>query len=107
MTEAQCMFDHLTARGIEADRIWLEDKSTSTQENIRFSLDVIEAKSGSRPETAAIISNEFHLFRAGLMAAEQGLEAIGVPARTTWLSLRVNYFLREIAGVWYYWILGG
>ena len=107
ITEAQCMFDHLTARGIAAERIWLEDKSTSTRENIRFSLEVIEAKTGSRPETAAIISNEFHLFRAGLMAGEQGLEAIGVPAKTTWLSLRINYFLREIAGVWYYWILGG
>jgi len=107
ITEAQCMFDHLTARGIDPERIWLEDRSTSTRENIRFSLEVIEAKTGSRPEKAAIISNEFHLFRAGLFAKEQDLEAIGVPAKTTWLSLRVNYFLREIAAVWYYWLLGG
>ena len=107
ITEAQCMFDHLTARGIAPERIWLEDHSTSTRENIRFSLAVIESKTGSRPEKAAVISNEFHLFRASLMAGEQGLETIGVPAKTTWLSLRINYFLREIAGVWYYWILGG
>lgn len=33
--------------------------------------------------------------------------AVFVPAQTHWLSLRVNYFLREIAGVWYYMIFGG
>lgn len=107
ITEAQCMFDHLTAKGIAPSRIWLEDKSTSTRENIRFSLDMIEAKTGTRPVSAAIVSNEFHLFRASLFAKEQGLEALGVPAKTGWLSLRVNYFLREIVGIWYYILLGG
>lgn len=107
ITEAQCMFDHLTAKGIDPDRIWQEDKSTSTRENIRFSLDVIEEKTGVRPTSAAIVSNEFHLFRAGLFAQEQDLEICGVPAKTGWLSLRVNYFLREIVAVWYYILLGG
>lgn len=107
ITEAQCMFEQLTARGIDPARIWLEDKSTSTRENLRFSLALIEAKTGSRPTQAAIVSNEFHLYRAGLFAAEQDLQMIGVPARTTWFSLRANYFLREIAAVWYYLILGG
>lgn len=107
ITEAKCMFDHLTAKGIDPARIWQEDKSTSTRENIRFSLDVIEAKNGTRPTSTAIVSNEFHLFRAGLFAQEQNLEICGVPARTGWLSLRVNYFLREIVAVWYYILLGG
>lgn len=107
ISEAQCMFEQLTARGIAPERLWLEDQSTSTRENLRFSMALIEAKTGSRPTQAAIISNEFHLFRAGLFAAEQDLEMIGVPARTTWFSLRANYFLREIVAVWYYAILGG
>ncbi len=105
ITEAQCMFRELTAQGIDPARIWLEDQATDTRENIRYSLDVIEAKTGSRPASAAIISNEFHLYRAGLFAAEQKLEAIGIPARTTWFSLRANYFLREIVAVWYYTLL--
>ncbi len=107
ITEAKCMFDHLTAKGIDPARIWQEDKSTSTRENIRFSLDVIEGKTGTRPTSAAIVSNEFHLFRAGLFAQEQNLEMFGVSAKTGWLSLRVNYFLREIVAVWYYILLGG
>lgn len=107
ISEAQCMYDHLTQMGIDGSRIWMEDKSTSTRENLRFSLDLIEEKTGSRPETAAVVSNEFHLFRAGLFAKEQGLETVGIPAKTTWSTLYINYFLREIAGVWYYMILGG
>lgn len=107
ITEAKCMYDALVSKGISPERIWQEDKSTSTRENIRFSMELIEEKTGSRPQQAAIISNEFHLFRAGLFAAEQDLDMVGVPAKTTWFSLRANYFLREIVAVWYYTLLGG
>lgn len=107
ITEAKCMYDRLVSKGIAPERIWQEDKSTSTRENLRFSMALIEERTGSRPTQAAIISNEFHLFRAGLFAKEQDLEMIGVPAKTTWFSLRANYFLREIVAVWYYLILGG
>ena len=107
ISEAQCMFNQLTARGIDPERLWLEDQSTSTRENLRFSMALIEDKTGTRPIRAAIVSNEFHLYRASLFAAEQGLEMIGIPAKTTWFSLRANYFLREIVAVWYYVILGG
>ena len=67
---------------------------------------IIEEKTGARPQKAGILSNEFHLFRAGMEARRQGLEAIGIPARTSWLSLRINYFLREIPAVWYYALFG-
>ena len=107
ITEAACMYDELLERGIPAERIWQEDKATSTQENIRFSLDLIEEMTGVRPERAGILSSEYHLYRAGQMAQDQGLEAVGIPARTSWKSLRINYFLREIAAVWYYTVFGG
>ena len=107
ITEAKCMYDNLVAKGISPDRIWQEDQATNTRENIRFSLALIEEKTGLRPTQAAVISNEFHLFRAGLFCAEQDLTMVGVPAKTTWFSLRANYFLREIVAVWYYIILGG
>lgn len=106
ITEAQCMYDRLTAMGIDPDRVWMEDKATSTWENLLFSLDLIEAKTGSRPEKLALLSSEYHLFRAGLFARKAGVEPIGIPARTTNPVLMVNYFLREIAGVWHYIILG-
>ena len=100
LTEAQCMFDWLTARGIAPERLLREEASTSTQENLRFSLDVIEADSGTRPERIAVVSSEYHLCRAELYAKQLGVTALGVPAHTSWLSLRINYQVREIFGVW-------
>ena len=107
ISEAQCMFTELTAMGIAEDRLWLEDKSTSTWENLNFSLAIIEEKTGNRPEKAGILSSEYHLYRAGLFAEDCGFEAVGIPAHTQRFTIRLNYFLREVAGVWHYHILGG
>ena len=102
-----CMYDGLIARGINPERIWLEDKATSTWENLQFSLDLIEEKTGLRPETIGIISSEYHLFRAGLFADACQVESVGIPAKTTLKSQKLNHFLREVAGVWHYILLGG
>ena len=107
ITEAACMFRELTAMGIAPERIWLEDRSTSTAENLQFSLAVIEAHTGMIPSEIGIVSSEYHLYRAELMANDLGLTVVGIPGTTGWLALRVNYFLREIAGVWYYHLFGG
>lgn len=107
ITEAQCMFNDLTNRGIAPERVWMEDRATNTRENIRFSLELIEEKTGARPTEIGLVSSEYHLYRAGLFAGEQDVTAVGIPAETSWISLRINYFLREIVAVWYYFILGG
>jgi len=107
ISEAQCMFNQLTARGIDAARLWMEDKSTSTWENLHFSLVLIEERAGSRPEKIGVLSSEYHLYRAGLFAESCGFEAVGIPAHTSRFTIRLNYFLREAAGVWHYFLLGG
>lgn len=107
LSEARCMFDWLVAKGIPAERIWLEDQATSTWENLTFSLDLIEEKTGRRPERLGVISSEYHLYRASLFAGRCGVAFVGIPARTGFVGVRVNYYLREIAGVWHYLILGG
>lgn len=107
LTEAQCMFDHLTARGIDESRLWMEEKATSTWENLNYSLDLIAEKTGRRPMELGVLSSEYHLFRASLFADACNVEFIGIPAKTTKLPLRINYFMREVAGVWHYILLGG
>lgn len=107
MTEAQCMYDQLIAKGIDPARIWMEDKATSTWENLRFSLDLIEEKTGERPAKIGLLSSEYHLFRAGLFAGKSGVESVGIPARTSLISQKINHFMREVAGVWHYILLGG
>lgn len=107
ITEAACMQAYLVKNGIDENRIWMEEKATSTWENLEFSLALIEGKTGQRPHRVGIVSNEFHMFRAGMMARKMGLEMVGIPAKTSWVSLRINYFVREIVGVWKHFILGG
>ena len=107
MSEAQCMYDHLVAMGIDPERIWMEDKATSTWENLQFSLALIEEKTGQRPAKIGLLSSEYHLFRAKLFANACGVEAAGIPAHTTRLSQMINHFMREVAGVWHYILLGG
>ena len=107
VTEAACMYDRLVTKGINPDRLWKEDKATSTWENLKFTLDLVEQKTGTRPTRLGVVSSEYHLFRASLFASEHGVEFVGIPAQTTRISLKINYFLREVAGVWHYIILGG
>ena len=106
MTEAACMYRELTEMGIPGSRLLLEEKATSTMENLTFSLDILEAETGTRPTKLGLISSEYHMFRATRFAGELGLEAIGIPAKTTWFPLRVNYYLREVVAVWKYLVLG-
>lgn len=107
MTEARCMFDELVGMGIDPERLWLEDRSTTTWENMKFSQSLLEENTGSVPEQIALVSSEFHLFRAQLFARRFGFDTVGVPAATTLPFLKVNYFIREAVAVWYYLIFGG
>ena len=107
ITEAECMYRELVALGIDPKRLWIEDAATSTWENMTFSLELIEEKTGLRPEKLGILSSEYHLFRASLFAKACGVEFVGIPARTSRWGQRINHFMREVAGVWHYLLLGG
>ena len=107
MTEGQAMYDELVALGLDPDQIWIEDRATSTEENILFALDLIEERTGQRPHTLGVVSSEYHLLRASLIARDCGVEFVGIPARTSRISQFINHMMREAAGVWEYLILGG
>ena len=102
ISEAECMYNELTKMGIDPSRIWMEPNASSTLENLDFSLDLIEEKTGIRPERIGILSSEFHLLRASMFADEYGIEASTIPARTTDLPTFLYWFAREIVMMWYY-----
>lgn len=102
ISEAECMFNELTELGVDSSRIWMEPNASSTLENLDFSLDLIEEKTGTRPDTIGILSSEFHLLRAGMFADEYGIDYFTVPAKTTDFPSFLYWFAREIILVWYY-----
>ena len=106
MPEGEAMGIWLEARGIEPERIIVEDRSTSTMENLENSFALIREAGGEPDGNCAIITSEYHLCRAKLMAESLGVEAWGVAAHTSWPSLMLNYFIREAFAVTYYRIFG-
>lgn len=101
ITEAECMYRWLMERGADPTRLRKEENATSTEENITFSLALIEAEFGMRPKTLGVISAEYHLLRASLLAKKAGVETVCFPSRTQNRLFFCTMFLREIAGVWY------
>lgn len=101
ITEAEAMRRALWSEdGAFNSRLLLEEKSTSTAENFRYSKALLEEK-GLDMDTAviAVVTNDFHCFRAHMIAQKQGLQMIDVPAELPWWWLTANYYLREAFAV--------
>lgn len=101
ISEAECMYRWLVAKGIDAERIYKEDKSTSTKENITFSKVVIE-ENGLNP-TVAIVTSEYHSYRATMLAEKNGL-SYGTAAGHTAIWLFPTYYIRELYAILAEWI---
>lgn len=104
LPEAVAMQQYLLGRGVPAASIVVEDRSTSTEENFAFSKALLDQR---LPEgyTVAFVTNEFHVYRAGLIAAATGLTARHVASRTPWYFWPTNY-LRENLAVLTMWLTG-
>lgn len=97
ITEAECMRRQLWTNSEKWNgRYLLEEKSTSTAENFAFSKEIL-LQNGIDPETAVIgvVTNDFHLYRAHVIAERQGMEIVGVGAELPWWWLTANYYVRE------------
>ena len=97
ITEAECMRRELWSNSESWNqRYLLEDRSTSTAENFAFSKEVLR-QHGINADTAVIgvVTNDFHCFRAKLIAQREGLQTVSVGAELPWWWLTANYYVRE------------
>lgn len=97
ISEAQCMKNILTSMGIDESRLIIEDKSTSTQENFEFSNIILQRMGYSKK--VAVATNEYHLYRATLIAKQCGLDASRLSGKSI-KFLRIPAFTREVFGIW-------
>lgn len=96
ISEAECMYRYLTEKGIAPERLLLEEQARNTEENFRFSKAVLEENGYEVGRmTVAVVSNDFHLCRAELLARREGITPTGVGAPIPWLHLELNYYIRE------------
>ena len=106
ISEAEAMAVWLRAHGVDDSRILLEDKSETTRQNLENSFAVIRSHGGDPAKGVAIVTSEYHLYRAREMAAALGARPIGVAAQTSIFGMRVNYFIREGFAVGYMKLAG-
>ena len=104
ITEAQCIRDTLVSMGIAPERILLEDRSRSTEENLAFSAELIRAN--GLPADVAIASDNFHQLRGAIWAERSGLTPYAIGCASPWF-LTAGYWARETAALLYMVVTGG
>lgn len=103
ITEAQCIRDELVRRGIDPGRIYLEEQSLNTRQNISFAAEIIREK--GLPAEVAVASDNFHQLRAAIYARTYGLQAQSLGCHSYWF-LGPGYWAREVIAVAAAWAFG-
>ena len=92
-TEAQAMYDYLVEYGVEPERIWQEDQSHNTRENLQFAQEI--AQEQGMGEEIAVVTQGFHMYRATQLAKAAGFTPYSLVAETEPL-LFPEYYGREL-----------
>lgn len=100
ISEAEAIKEELVKQEINDSRIRLEDRSTDTAENIRFSKKLIPKNAN----VGIIVTNNFHVYRSLSIAKDQHLDLYGLPARTPKSAILKSYTREYLAITKYYFI---
>ena len=99
ISEADAMRRYLVKIGVPDSRILPETESKNTEENIRNSVALIRSRPGGDKAKLAFSTTNYHVFRAGLIASQQGvrMEGVGAPTkRYFWLNAFVREFIATL-----------
>jgi len=133
VSEAQAMRDYLLEKDVPLDAILMEDKSTTTWENLKYSIGVINndrtaaasaisvdassprgssaASTISADFTTAVVTSDFHVFRCAEYAHNLGLKADGIGSHTKgwyWPTAFIREFIAITkAHLWPYLVFAG
>ena len=94
ITEAEAMRRYLVGKGIDEERIIKEDRATSTMENMKFSKEILDGQGNEGIGDITIITSDFHMLRAKMLARRNGLNPRGITCNTP-IQVRINCYIRE------------
>lgn len=98
-SEAEAMKVYLVEQGVDEDRMVLEDRSFSTVENIAYSRLLIESRGDRKIPAVGILTSNFHLLRAKLIAEKQGMENVRGIAAESDKILFAHYCIRDCLAI--------
>ena len=105
-SESALARDYAMQRGVPSERIWIEQRSTTTLENLREAQAIVNAQGFAQ---VALVSDRWHLARAQAMAHDLGLSVVPAPTpysvyRSSWPQAK--FIGRELWTRWAYAVLG-
>ncbi|HAE51704.1 MAG TPA: hypothetical protein DCG30_00415 [Ruminococcus sp.] len=98
MPEADAIKNYLLSKGISEDKILVENKSVNTFQNITFSKNLINQQKNNA--NIAFSTTNYHVFRAGCIADDEGIKIEGIGAKTK-SYFWINAFIREFIATLY------
>lgn len=94
-SEAKVIKDTLVANGVESERVVLEDKSLTTMQNFLNAKKIIETEKDIKTLSVAVLSSEFHLLRALLLARRCKFKIDFTVAANSPKDKKIKNYLRE------------
>ena len=92
ISEAEAIKNYLIKKGIDKEQIIIENKSTNTTENMKFSKKIIDQQ--NKNANICFSTTNYHVFRSGVIANNQGIECEGMGSKTKWYFY-TNALIRE------------
>ena len=100
MAEASAIGRYLVQEGVSEDRLIIEDKSENTYHNFKNAARLIRQREGEKEPELAFATTNYHVFRSGVLASQQGIKAEGIGSKTK-SYFWINAFIREFIATIY------
>jgi uncharacterized SAM-binding protein YcdF (DUF218 family) len=97
ISEGEAIKNYLVEKGISPKNIIVEDKSTNTNENIKYSYELITKK--KKNPNIIFSTTNYHVFRAGIIATEENVKTEGIGSKTKtyfWLNAFIREFIATV-----------
>ncbi len=104
ISEARAMKQYLLSHNVPPEKIITEERSSSTYENFKFSGEILKGIF-SKKYSAVFVTNDFHVFRAGIAAKAAGIKADGIGCPSPFYIVP-NYYMRESLAILRYALMG-
>ena len=102
ISEALAMKRYLVDKGVPEEKIIMEDKSTSTITNFKYSHEIMKEK--QLPDDSVVfVTNGYHVYRAASYAKDEGLAVTHLGTDIIWYTIPMNY-MREMLAVLKMWV---
>ena len=101
IAEAKAIEKYLLSQGIDKKHILVEDKSKNTIENMKYSNKII--KEMNKDAKISFATTNYHVFRSGVIANDQGIDCEGMGSKTRWYfytNALIREFVANIVSEW-------